>query len=328
MATIDNTQLGIDFSKKKKKRSSKKKTEETADATQKDELELIEKEAAEMFGVIAQKKKKKSKRRTAAAAADNGVADEDDDDVAQLIDQLKTTKVTKRKQRQKQQQQQEETATTAAAAAEETSAGASYWDAQDSGQNDDDDENIVPETPLTALERMKRSDDFGEKSWTQSDRDYLYEELLDRIFTTIQKQNPELGTGTRKKFRIKPPQIAREPKKTIFVNFREICENIRRDPDHVISYLYAELGTTGSIDSEYRLIIKGIFSAKNMEIVLKKYIAEYVGCRVCGSLETLLKRDPNTRLFSINCLNCSASRTVSAIRQGFLANTTPRRRRK
>lgn len=150
-----------------------------------------------------------------------GVANEDEDDVAQLIDQLKTTKVTKRRQRQKQEE-------TTAAAAEETSAGASYWDTTQQGHNDGDDENIVPETPLTALERMKRSDDFGEKSWTQSDRDYLYEELLDRIFTTIQKQNPELGTGTRKKFRIKPPQIAREPKKTIFVNFREICEKYVR----------------------------------------------------------------------------------------------------
>lgn len=44
-AVEQQAQLGIDFSKKKKKRSSKKKTEETADTTQKDELELIEKEA-------------------------------------------------------------------------------------------------------------------------------------------------------------------------------------------------------------------------------------------------------------------------------------------
>jgi translation initiation factor 2 subunit 2 len=49
---------------------------------------------------------------------------------------------------------------------------------------------------------------------------------------------------------------------------------MRRQPDHVIQFLFAELGTTGSLDGSQRLIIKGRFQPKQIETVLKKYICK------------------------------------------------------
>jgi len=49
---------------------------------------------------------------------------------------------------------------------------------------------------------------------------------------------------------------------------------MHRQPDHVIQYLFAELGTSGSIDGNQRLVIKGRFQQKQIENVLKRYISK------------------------------------------------------
>jgi translation initiation factor 2 subunit 2 len=47
---------------------------------------------------------------------------------------------------------------------------------------------------------------------------------------------------------------------------------MHRQPDHVIQFLFAELGTTGSVDGSQRLVIKGRFQPKQLENVLRRYI--------------------------------------------------------
>jgi translation initiation factor 2 subunit 2 len=49
---------------------------------------------------------------------------------------------------------------------------------------------------------------------------------------------------------------------------------MHRQPEHVIQYLFAELGTTGSTDGAHRLIIKGRFQQKQLENVLRRYISK------------------------------------------------------
>jgi translation initiation factor 2 subunit 2 len=44
--------------------------------------------------------------------------------------------------------------------------------------------------------------------------------------------------------------------KTVWVNFREICKMMKRNPEHVFQYMMAELGTEGSFDSQQRLVIR------------------------------------------------------------------------
>lgn len=70
-----------------------------------------------------------------------------------------------------------------------------------------------------------------------------------------------------------PPQVTREgTKKTMFANITDICRRMRRQPEHVIQFLYSELGTQGSIDGSQRLIMKGRYNQKQIENVLRKYI--------------------------------------------------------
>ncbi|KAJ3165634.1 hypothetical protein HK101_000190 [Irineochytrium annulatum] len=176
------------------------------------------------------------------------------------------------------------------------------------------------------VKEEKAGDGDGGKAsgdpWIGSTRDYTYQELLARVFAILKQNNPNLA-GEVKKFVIVPPQVAREgTKKTIFANIVDISKRMRREPDHLIQYLFAELGTTGSVDGSQRLVIKGRFQQKQIENVLKRYIVEYVTCKTCKSGETLLAKE--NRLFFLQCQSCGSTKSVSAIKTGFLAQTQKR----
>ena len=47
---------------------------------------------------------------------------------------------------------------------------------------------------------------------------------------------------------------------------------MNRPTEHLISYIFAEYGTQGSVDGSGRLIIKGKFTQKQIEGILRSYI--------------------------------------------------------
>lgn len=163
-----------------------------------------------------------------------------------------------------------------------------------------------------------------EEAWLNSDRDYTYQELLGRVFQILRQNNPELA-GEKKRYTIVPPSVHREGnKKTIFANVADICKRMHRQPEHVIQFLFTELGTSGSIDGSQRLVIKGRFQQKQIENVLRRYIVEYVTCKTCKSPDTILTKE--NRIFFQQCESCGSTRSVSAIKSGFKAQTEKRRR--
>ncbi|CCH45094.1 Eukaryotic translation initiation factor 2 subunit beta [Wickerhamomyces ciferrii] len=155
-----------------------------------------------------------------------------------------------------------------------------------------------------------------------------YDGLLSRFFQILKKNNPELaGERSGTKFKIPPPVCQREGnKKTAFANVQEISEKLQRSPEHLISYLFAELGTSGSVDGQKRLIIKGRFQPKQLENVLRRYIIEYVTCKTCKSINTQLKKESSNRLFFLVCNSCGSTRSVSSIKTGFSAQIGKRKK--
>ncbi|KAJ6297608.1 hypothetical protein OIU78_023214 [Salix suchowensis] len=186
--------------------------------------------------------------------------------------------------------------------------------------------------------------------WDGTDRDYEYEELLGRVFNILRENNPELA-GDRRRTVMRPPQVLREgTKKTVFVNFMDLCRTMHRQADHVMAFLLAELGTSGSLDGQQRLVVKGRFAPKNFEGILRRYINEYVICLGCKSPDTILSKE--NRLFFLRCekmsiaiifqsrwqmyvhprpsllwecpcvcfqWNCGSGRSVAPIKAGFVA---------
>ncbi|KAM5246228.1 eukaryotic translation initiation factor 2 subunit 2 isoform 3-T3 [Ctenodactylus gundi] len=141
-------------------------------------------------------------------------------------------------------------------------------------------------------------------AWAGSERDYTYEELLNRVFNIMREKNPDMVAGEKRKFVMKPPQVVRVgTKKTSFVNFTDICK-------------------LGSIDGNNQLVIKGRFQQKQIENVLRRYIKEYVTCHTCRSPDTILQKD--TRIYFLQCETCHSRCSVASIKTGFQAVTGKR----
>ncbi|THG99389.1 hypothetical protein EW026_g2946 [Hermanssonia centrifuga] len=176
---------------------------------------------------------------------------------------------------------------------------------------DDIDEAELGEDPFA---RDVVTLDAGSEPWLGSDRDYTYPEAT-------------LLTSSGKRYTIAPPQVIREGnKKSIFANVSDICKRMHRQPEHVIQYMFAEMGTTGSVDGSGRLVIRGRFQPKQIEHVLRRYILEYVTCKTCKSPDTLLTKE--NRIFFMACESCGSRRSVNAIKTGFQAQVGKRSKNK
>jgi translation initiation factor 2 subunit 2 len=185
--------------------------------------------------------------------------------------------------------------------------------------------------PAAADGEKSRAQKAAEKkAWlTEPDRDYRYEELLGRFYQALYISHPLLGAaGTgKKRYTLAPPSVHREGnKRSIWANVAEICKKMHRQPEHVIQFLFAELGTSGSVDGQGNLVIKGRFQQKQIENVLRRYIVEYVTCKTCKSPDTLLDKD--NRLYFVTCESCGSKRSVSAIKTGFSAQIGRRKAQK
>lgn len=174
-------------------------------------------------------------------------------------------------------------------------------------------ENVASAVEVDTLSVISNNDDG----------DYTYEDLLTRVFDIMREKDPNRDTENRKKLVMKPPQILRiGTKKSSFVNFLETCKLLHRIPQHVQSFLLVELGTSGSVDGNNQLIIKGRFEQRQIENVLRRYIKEYVTCHTCHSPDTILQKD--TRLFFLQCEACGSRCSVTSIKSGFQAVTGKR----
>ncbi|OAV90294.1 hypothetical protein PTTG_08656 [Puccinia triticina 1-1 BBBD Race 1] len=175
-------------------------------------------------------------------------------------------------------------------------------------------------------EKSKAQAAAEKKAWLKEpDRDYTYDELLGRFYQALYLSHPSLsGGGAKKRYTLAPPSVHREGnKRSIWANVAEICKKMHRQPEHVIQFLFAELGTSGSVDGNGNLVIKGRFQQKQIENVLRRYIVEYVTCKTCKSPDTLLEKD--NRLYFVTCESCGSKRSVSAIKTGFSAQIGKRK---
>lgn len=159
-------------------------------------------------------------------------------------------------------------------------------------ENDD-----AEDEPVAAKKTLQDGDmDKGTGIWQHSDTTAIeYPLLLTRFFSQLHEHNPDAASSGGKSYKIPPPQCLREGnKKTIFANIAEICKRMKRTDEHVTQFLFAELGTSGSVDGSRRLVIKGRFQQKQIENVLRRYIG------IVTLLPFLPKPHANTFFFQSN----------------------------
>eukprot|EP00475_Leptophrys_vorax_P039353 TRINITY_DN7099_c0_g1_i1.p1 TRINITY_DN7099_c0_g1~~TRINITY_DN7099_c0_g1_i1.p1 ORF type:complete len:354 (+),score=50.52 TRINITY_DN7099_c0_g1_i1:106-1062(+) len=301
----------FDPSKKKKKKPKERAAADVAEVAEKVEDLSVSDAGGEPLDFGKKKKKKKPQADGEPAEGEkDGEAEEEaaggDEDAAALELKLK-----KKKKKPKQRTDEEVKEAEDRAAAGEAEEEAVEEEAEEEEEAvEEEAEGIV----LGAPTRLP---------WEGTDRDYTYEELLGRVFNILRENNPELA-GDRRRTIMRPPQVLREgTKKTVFVNFMDLCKTMHRQPEHVMAFLLAELGTDGSLDGQQRLIVKGRFAPKNFEGILRRYVNEYVMCNGCKSPDTILTKE--NRLFFQRCEQCGSHRSVAPIKAGFVARVGRRK---
>jgi translation initiation factor 2 subunit 2 len=133
---------------------------------------------------------------------------------------------------------------------------------------DGGDDAAATEAPSKASSKLQSGDmNLGTGIWAHDETAPIaYDLLLKRFYVHLHDRHPDLTGGIAKNYKIPPPQCLREGnKKTIFANLADIAKRLHRSDEHVTSFLFAELGTTGSTDASRRLVIKGRFQSKQIE---------------------------------------------------------------
>ncbi|KNA11220.1 hypothetical protein SOVF_137190 [Spinacia oleracea] len=169
-------------------------------------------------------------------------------------------------------------------------------DMYDSGEADEEEDALVQQSRYP-LER--------------SERVYEYKELLQRVFSLLLENNPQRAEDKRRSV-LRPPQILPEgTTRTVLVNIMDLCKTMHRQPEQLINFLLIGLGTSGTLDDENKLILRGRFAPKSLENLLQEYINENVLCNICRTPDTILSKENNIVL--LQCELCGSERPVAPI---------------
>ena len=136
------------------------------------------------------------------------------------------------------------------------------------------------------------------------DNEYL--QLLERA-----KSNLPADVAEHERFQLPDLDILYEGKATVFRNFKDTVDVIRRDEKDVVQYLLRELGTAGSQDGR-RLVFQGRLLRAQIEEKLQNYVATYVMCSECNRPDTHLIREGRTLV--LKCEACGAHRPIKVKR--------------
>ena len=131
-----------------------------------------------------------------------------------------------------------------------------------------------------------------------------YREMLERAYAELPQQ-----VTSYERFTIPRPDVRRVGRRTVILNFKEICDEFRRDPQHLLKFLSGEMATLATFDG-IRTVFQGNFSYDTIRNLLEIYTEKYVVCPVCKRPDTHIVREK--RLWFLQCEACGARSSIGA----------------
>lgn len=134
-----------------------------------------------------------------------------------------------------------------------------------------------------------------------SENEIKYETLLDRAINVLEKGKSES--------RLEVPSIVSfvEGSKTKVSNLNEIAKKLSREEDHIIKYISKRLATQASRVGD-KIVLKGIFSREQLNVMIDQYMKEYVICPTCKRPDTKLVKEKD--LLYLVCMACGSRTAV------------------
>jgi translation initiation factor 2 subunit 2 len=132
-----------------------------------------------------------------------------------------------------------------------------------------------------------------------------YDEMLDRGI----EQTPEIDADSER-FEVPDPDVRQEGHATVFENFRQVCQDLGREADHLLKFLQDELGTSAHIDESDRARLTGEFDERRIREAVEAYTDQYVLCSECGLPDTNIQREQGAEI--LQCAACGARSPTSS----------------
>ena len=133
-----------------------------------------------------------------------------------------------------------------------------------------------------------------------------YEDLLNKAYQNL----PKVEESTER-LEIPEPEIIIQGRQTIIKNFSQICEAMRRDPNHLLKFLTKELATPAGFDGT-RATFQSKIARRMVENKMESYVKEYLVCKECKRPDTKLVRE--NRIVFLKCEACGAKSPVKPIK--------------
>jgi translation initiation factor 2 subunit 2 len=134
-----------------------------------------------------------------------------------------------------------------------------------------------------------------------ADEDYFA--LLDRAKSVL----PET-IENHERFVLPELDVLQEGKTTVFRNFIDVTDKLRRDPQHLLQFLLKELGTPGNIEGR-RVVFKAKINPATINDKIQMYTETYVICTECGLPDTKIIKEDRTLI--LECEACGARRSIT-----------------
>lgn len=132
-----------------------------------------------------------------------------------------------------------------------------------------------------------------------------YDEMLDQAYSKLPQEILE-----HKRFSLPTSYSSLAGSRTIIHNFKEICDDLNRKPQHLLKYLSGELATAGSSDGT-RALFQGRFDRGSINRLIKRYAMEFIVCPICKRPDTNILKEK--RLYFLLCEACGAKSSVRQV---------------
>ena len=129
-----------------------------------------------------------------------------------------------------------------------------------------------------------------------------YREMLDRAYEELPQH-----IESYERFTVPRPDVRQVGRRTVIMNLKEIADELRRDPEHLLKFLSGEMATLATFDGT-RAVFQGRFRYDTVRNLLEIYTEKYVVCPVCKRPDTRIVRE--RRFWFLQCEACGARSSI------------------
>jgi translation initiation factor 2 subunit 2 len=134
-----------------------------------------------------------------------------------------------------------------------------------------------------------------------------FEEMLDILLNKIDKKQNKINIT------LPDPILIKSGNNIIWKNIKDYLKIVKRPPIHFMNFLNYELSCLINWISDSKsdgCIIHQKIKSNTIIDLMKKYIKEYVLCKSCQSINSIITKNKTLKKYNFICYDCNSNYSV------------------